>query len=201
MRGFRHGSDERAKRIDIILTQLRAFQNLAAALQRAHGRKTVLWVTDYFPVEVNESEDSLNIQVFPEGSGEVHGIRSAFPVKSISVDYQRTIDLLNGAQVSIFPVYANLGATSDLPGPPNSDYTRIGLRRFARCTGGELITASDNLQSIVQRAEDQSISYYLLKFQPEPIKGDLKWKGLKIELQDKSLKAKSPDGLFLFNSK
>jgi hypothetical protein len=37
---------------------------------------------------------------------------------------------------------------------------------------------SDTLQNVVQRAEDQSTSYYLLKFQPELIKSDLRWRSL-----------------------
>lgn len=130
--------------------------------------------------------------------------------RSVSIDYQRTIDLLNDAQISIFPVQMKAPKpASILPGISLSELnqeaminaTATGLRRIAQSTGGELMAPSEILQNVVQHAEDRSTSYYLLKFQPEPIKDAPRWRSLKVELQDKSLKAKSPDGLFLFNSK
>ena len=186
--------------IGTVSTQLSAFQNIAVALQHAHGRKTVIWLTGWFPVDVNEANDGLNIgtRVYDTAA------------RSVSIDYQRTIDLLNDAQISIFPVQMKAPSpASTLPGISLSELnqeatinaTETGLRRIARSTGGELMAPSEILQNIVQHAEDRSTSYYLLKFQPEPIKDALRWRSLKIELQDKSLKAKSPDGLFLFNSK
>ncbi len=195
LRRFGRGSVEHANMMNTMLAQLSALQQMALALQHVHGRKTVIWLTGYFPAEVNEAEDRLK----------------NFPVQSVSVDYQKTIDLLNESQISLFPVqmkwrpetsnWAVTGYAMPFPETTLGDSTTIGLRRIARSTGGELMAPSDTLQNVVQRAEDQSTSYYLLKFQPELIKGALRWRSLKIELQDKSLKVKSPDGLFLFNSK
>ena len=71
-----------------LLTQLSALQQMALALQRAHGRKTVIWLTGYFPADVDEAQDRLK----------------NFPTHSFSIDYQKTIDLLNEAQISLFPV-------------------------------------------------------------------------------------------------
>jgi len=203
LRRFRRGSVEHANMMNTLLAQLSALQQMALALQHAHGRKTVIWLTGYFPVEVSEADDSLTI------SG--YGIRGPFPVQSASIDYQKTIDQLNESQISLFPVQmkwrretsetATQHAPMPFPETTLGDSTTIGLRRIARSTGGELMAYSDTLQNMVQRAEDQSTIYYLLRVQPELIKGDLRWRSLNVELQDKSLKAKSPDGLFLFNSK
>src|ERR1022692_1669133 len=96
LRRFLHGTIENANMMGTLLTQLKAFQDMAIALQHAHGRKTVIWLNGYFTVEVNEAEDSINVNSF--------GITSSFSVKSATVDYQRTIDLLNDAQISIFPI-------------------------------------------------------------------------------------------------
>jgi hypothetical protein len=64
---------------------------MAGALQRAQGRKTVIWLTRYFPIEVIGDENSpINTD-------------SRFPA-SASIDYQRTVNLLNAAQISIFPL-------------------------------------------------------------------------------------------------
>jgi VWFA-related protein len=195
LRRFRRGSVESANMMNTLLAQLGALQQMALALQRVRGRKTVIWLTGYFPADVNEADDRLK----------------NFPVHSVSIDYQKTIDLLNESQISLFPVemkwraetsnWAVTGYAKPFPETTLGDSTTIGLRRIARSTGGELMAPSDTLRNVVQHAEDQSTGYYLLKFQPELIKGDLLWKSLKVELQDKSLKAKSPDGLFLFNSK
>ncbi len=203
LRRFRRGSVEHANMMNTLLAELGALQRMAVVLQHAQGRKTVIWLTGSFPVEVNEADDSLTINGF--------GIRSPFPVKNASIEYQKTINLLNESQISLFPVQikwrqetsnsAVTGYARPFPATTLGDSTTIGLRQIARSTGGELMASSDTLQNVVQRAEDQSTRYYLLKFQPEKIKGDLRWRGFKVELQDKSLKAKSPDGVFLFNSK
>jgi hypothetical protein len=96
LRRFRRGSVENANMMNTLLTQLSALQQMALALQHVHGRKTVIWLTGYFPIEVNDAEDSLTINGY--------GIRSPFPVQSASIDYQKTIDLLSESQISLFPM-------------------------------------------------------------------------------------------------
>jgi VWFA-related protein len=182
LRAFRHGTIAQTNMMRTFLAQLRAFQTLANSLERVPGRKTVVWLTGYFPVEINNYEDSININSY--------GIRSGFPVKSATVDYQKTVDLLNDAQVSIFPV--QFGEVVD------SERTTIGLRQLAQSTGGELLNFSDSLDRLVERAENQSGVYYLLTFRPDVIKTDLKWEGLKVKLVRQSGDIRSPNGLFLF---
>jgi len=74
---------------------------MAGALHRVGGRKTVLWLTGYFPIDVDDVQDSITINSA--------GITSSWPVKSASIDYQRTIDLLNGSEISVF-LYRSLTA-------------------------------------------------------------------------------------------
>ncbi|HKS72754.1 MAG TPA: VWA domain-containing protein [Terriglobales bacterium] len=193
LRQFRRGSVQRVNMMGTIQAQLNSLRQLAIALQQAKGRKTVIWLTGYFPVEVNENEDSLNINSFRTGSG--------FPLQAASIEFQKTIDLLNDAQISIFPVELNSGgAGSNLPGPVAGDRTLIGLRLVAKSTGGEEMAFSKELDRLVQSALDKSMTYYLLSFQPE-VSRNLRWKSLKVETIDKSLRVKSPDGLFLFPQK
>jgi VWFA-related protein len=161
------------------LTQLKAFQEMAGALHHAEGRKTVIWLTGYFPVEVNDVEDSINIDSY--------GIWSSFPVKPASIDYQRTVNLLNDAQISIFPV--------QLAG---SQRTNIGLQQIAQSTSGKVMASSDALERLVKQAEDRSTTYYLLAFEPEMATTSLKWTKLKVRLNEQSLEVTSPNGLFVF---
>jgi len=178
LRRFRRGTIEHANMMRTLLIQLEAFQKMAGALQRAQGRKTVIWLTGYFPIEVNEVENSINIDSY--------GIESGFHVKSASVDYQMTVNQLNYAHISIFPV--------QLAGEM---HTHIGLWRIAQSTGGEVISYSKALEELIKYAEDRSTSYYLLAFQPKVTTG-LKWTKLKVQLNDQSLKVTSANGLFVF---
>jgi VWFA-related protein len=180
LRRFRHGTIERSNMMGTLLTQLKALQTIAIGLQRAHGRKTVVWLTSYFPIEINDIEGSINVKS--------HGrTDSWFPIKSATVDYQRTIDLLNDAQVSIFPV--QMAA---------DQRTTIGLRQIAQSTGGESMVFSDSLQNLVKRAEDRSTVYYLLTFYPKVPRTDIEWASVQVGLSDKSLDVRSPSGLFVF---
>ncbi len=191
LRRFRQGTNEHANMMETLLTQLKAFQEMAVALQRAHGRKTVLWLAGQFMVEVNEAEDSININSY--------GIRSPFPVKSATIDYQRTIDLLNDAQISIFPVQMAVDwRRINFPVNPE-ELTRIGLRQIAHSTGGESMAFSDTLPNLVKRAEDLSTMYYLLTFHPEVPKASPKWTSVKVQLSEQSLDVRSPSGLFVFS--
>jgi VWFA-related protein len=180
LRRFRHGTIENANMMGTLLAQLKALQDMAVALQRAHGRKTVIWLTGWFPIEINDAQDSINVNSY--------GITSGFSVKSASIDYQRTVDLLNDAQISIFPIDIGGGGFR----------STIGLRQIAQSTAGEYMANSDALQNLVKRAEDRSTAYYLLTFRPETIKTDLKWTRLEIKLSDESLRVTSPSGLFVF---
>jgi VWFA-related protein len=191
LRRFRQGTNESLNMMETLLAQLKAFQEMAVALQRAHGRKTVLWLAGQFMVEVNEAEDSINVNS--------SGIRSPFPVKSATIDYQRTIDLLNDAQISLFPVQMPVD-WRHIRIPVNAEeISKIGLREIAQSTGGESMAFSDTLPNLVKRAEDLSTAYYLLTFHPEVPKVSPKWTSLKIRLSEQSLDVRSPSGLFVFS--
>ncbi|MBI1739906.1 MAG: VWA domain-containing protein [Candidatus Koribacter versatilis] len=194
---FRRGSIQSSNMMGRFLSQLKALQEMATALQRADGRKTVLWLTGYFPVEVIDVQDSININSF--------GITSGFPVKSASIDYQRTIDLLNSAQISVFPaqIVDNQSTTDSWVvldfSQPLDRKTMTGLRQFAQSTGGEAMTASDTIGNLIKRAEDLTTSYYLLRFRPEGAKSDIKWRTLKVQVNGEPVSVKSPNGLFVFS--
>jgi VWFA-related protein len=195
LRQFRQATVERSRQGTInmmttLLTQLKAFQEMAVALQRAHGRKTVLWLAGAFMVEVNGAEDSINVSSY--------GIGSSFPVRSATVEYQKTIDLLNEAQISIFPVQMAVDwRRITFPINPE-ELTKIGLRQIAQSTGGESMAFSDTLPNLVKRAEDLSTMYYLLTFDPEVPKTAPKWTGLKVQVNEQSIDVRSPNGLFIF---
>ncbi len=176
-----------------IQAQLNALRQLANALHNAKGRKTAIWLTGYFPIDVNEAEGSLNIENWNTTSG--------FPVKAASIEYQRTVDLLNDSQISVFPVQLTSGrVSSNLPGPVTADHTIVGLRLIARSTDGEEMALADGIDTLVQHALAKSTNYYLISIQAES-RRDLTWESLKIATNDKSLQVRSPNGLFLIHWK
>jgi VWFA-related protein len=179
--GLQHG-------IEGQLVELRGLQEMATALEHAHGRKTVLWLAGRFQTDVNEAEDSVNV-------GSTGITNNYYDWKSLTFQYQKTIDMLNDAQISVFPVHSPL-----LPPKYDLDFeqTRNALRRLAQDTGGEWMEYSDTLSNIVKRAEDKSTVYHLLTFQPEVPKNRQKWTTLKVNVSEQSLKVQAPSGLFVF---
>ncbi len=178
LRQFRHGSIQSANMMGTIMTQLTAFQAMANALKGANGRKTVIWLTGYFPIEINEVEDSVNINSY--------GVTGPFPVKPASIDYQRTIDLLNEAEISVFPVQLD-----------GSQRTTIGLNEFAKSTSGEVMSSSQELVSLMKRAQDRTSSYYMVRFHPMPV-AKLRWMKVKVSLNGQSDRVVYRKGVFLF---
>lgn len=193
LKKFRQGSVQLSNMMGRFLAQLKAFQEIATALQHANGHKTVLWATSYFPVDVSEVQDSINIESF--------GITSGFPVKSASIDYQRTIDMLNSAQISVFPTQLPLSQSNTSAVAPLSERkTATGLRQFAGSTGGEVLSSSETITNMIKRAEDLTTSYYLVRFQPEAVKADIKWRTLKVQVRAEDVRVSSPNGLFVFQN-
>ncbi len=179
--GLQHG-------IEGELVELRGLQEMATALEHAHGRKTVFWLSGRFQVDVNEAEDSVNV-------GSTGTTNIYYDWKSFTLQYQKTIDMLNDAQISVFPVHSPLQPPKD-----NFDFerTRNALRRIAQDTGGEWMEASDTISNMVKRAEDKSTVYYLLTFHPDVPKNLQKWTTLKVNVSEQSLKVRAPSGLFVF---
>jgi VWFA-related protein len=184
LRAFRKGTAAQTNMMSTFLTQLKAWQTLANAVKGVPGRKTVVWLTANFPVEINPYEDSININSY--------GITSTFPVASASIDYQQTIDLVNAAQISIFPV--QFEAVVD------SERTATGLRQLARSTGGELLNFSHDLETVLGRAESRTGMYYILNFHPIFNKANIKWAGIKVKVTNQSAEVLSPSGRFLWTS-
>jgi VWFA-related protein len=188
LRRFRKGEVELANRISRLSAQLEALQQIATALQHAPGRKTVLWLTGYFQVDISEY---------------FHTIYRPFP-KSVIIDYQQTIDLLNAAQISVFPVQVSESGNSVesvVVGNTHSNLDRAttdSLRDLAQSTGGEEMLFTDTVDNLVRRAEDRTTTYYLLKFTPESSKSDIAWKPLRVQVNVDSVDLKAPRGMVLF---
>jgi VWFA-related protein len=165
---------------NVFLRQLKAFQDLAGALRHAQGRKTVLWLTGYFPLDVTAREDGISL----------YGHDPGFALIPESIDYQRTVNLLNDAHISVFPIQLQ-------PVHARQEYqTKLGLDQFAQSTGGSVLVF-DTPEKLLKHAEDLTTSYYLLAFHPETIATGVRWKKLKVHLNDQSLRVTSPNGLYV----
>ena len=186
LRSFRRGAVDGFKggASDIFLMQLKAFQEMAGVLRRAQGRKTVIWLTGYFPVDVTAREDGIVLV------GSRIGHDPGFALIPESIDYQRTVNLLNDAHISIFLIQLEVVFGRQ------ASQTRFGLEQFAQSTGGEVLFF-DAPEKLLKHVEDLTTSYYLLAFRPETIRTGIRWKSLKVRLNEQSLRAMSPSGLYV----
>jgi VWFA-related protein len=134
-------------------TTLRGLLSIALSLSGIPGRKSLVWVTGSFPFDLDN-----------------FGAMPADP--NMRALYERTLNALNDAQVSMYPVDAR-GLMSDpmfagdsmssLLGPGTSDALRqstlTSLKNIAAMTGGVAYYNSNDLAGAFGRAAQDSYSY------------------------------------------
>ncbi|HKD81173.1 MAG TPA: VWA domain-containing protein [Candidatus Angelobacter sp.] len=158
-------------------TTLKAFLSLAWSLSGVPGRKSLIWITGSFPFQL-ASESSL-----PGSWAEL---------------YQKTMQALNNAQVSIYPVDARgLVGNSAFGGDETSaqtvmdasmrsdlnDAALASMRRFADMTGGRAFYNTNDLAGAIASAVDDSGSYYMLGYYLDTHNDAPGWRKLKVQVK------------------
>ncbi len=177
-----------------VATTLAAFLDLAWALSGIQGHKSVIWLTSGFPFQVTTP--------------------SVVPGADLYILYERTFQELSEANVSIYPVDVRglVDPAADLnsrmrPTPPhnNSLNARIWLDNntidtlgvVAAMTGGQAFFNRNDLTTVLQRAMDDSSSYYLLGYYLDPADRNSGWRKLKVQVAEKDMKAYARAGFFV----
>ena len=168
------------ERHSAIVTTMQALQQIAGEVAGIPGRKALIWVSAGFPLSVTKLSDSLT-----EPS------TALFTENSVSGLYQRTWQVLNQAQLAVYPVdvrYLNYpafqgaderGTYFSTPHNPRdnpytmemehrnweNDDTLSTFRTFAENTGGRAYYNSNDLQHGMREASDDSANYYMLGYQ------------------------------------
>ncbi|HLI63475.1 MAG TPA: VWA domain-containing protein, partial [Terriglobales bacterium] len=174
-----------------IETTLRAFLQIAWSLSGTPGRKSLVWVTGSFPFYLDS---------YTSVPGD-NGLRAL---------YERGLQALNDAQISVYPVDARglltdptfSGAyTGSLLPAGASDMARqsniTSLKTFAAMTGGIAYYNTNDLSGAFGQAVQDSSSYYLLSYYLDH--GDRKtgWRKLQVEVSRKDAEVRARAGFLV----
>jgi VWFA-related protein len=176
-----------------IETTLRGLLEIAWSLSGTPGRKSLVWITGSFPFYLDS---------FTSVPGD-NGLRAL---------YERTLQALNDAQISIYPVDAR-GVLSDptfsgentgslLP-PGTSDSALqssiTSLKTFAAMTGGVAYYNTNDLSGAYGRAVQDSSSYYLLSYYLDHGNNKIGWRKLQVEVSRKDAEVRARAGFLVSN--
>ncbi len=204
------------ERRSAIITTMQALQQIAGEVAGVPGRKALIWVSAGFPASVTKLSDSLA----EPASALVDG-------SAVSDLYRHTWQLLNQAQLAVYPVdvrYLNYPAFqgADEPGvyfsaPHNprdnpytmemehrnweNDETLSTFRTFAEHTGGRAYYNSNDLQRGMREASEDSASYYMLGYQLNRQGKKLGWHKLKVEVSRHGFEVRARNTFLLTDPK
>jgi len=179
---------------------LKAFLAIAWSLSGVPGRKSLVWATGSFPFTL-DSPFSL-------------------PGGNMSLLYERTMEALNDAQVSVYPVdvrglvnttpTADATYSGDLSGPGFADTAAErnslqtssvqSLENFAEMTGGRAFFNNNDVSAGFKRAADDSSSYYLLGYYVDNLNTKPGWRKLQVQVVRKDVEVHARTGFLVTNA-
>jgi VWFA-related protein len=193
------------KQAQAIETTMNAFQAIAWSLSGVPGRKSLIWATGGFPFIISSPD------VVPGGY--------------LSAAYERTMQALSEAQISVYPVdvrglttlgVADASRPGDAFGPPSQmaqqmtrrisnrmwlqQSTIESLNEFADMTGGKAFYNTNDLAASFKRAADDSSSYYLLGYYLDMKNNHAGWRQLKVQVEKKDVEVRARKGFFVTNA-
>jgi VWFA-related protein len=183
-----------------IETTMNAFLGIAWSLSGVPGRKSLIWATGGFPFTISSP--------------------AAVPGGYLSTLYERTMEALTAAQISVYPVdVRGLVSTSPL-GDARQSHANTGaalgrqisnrswlqqnkidtLNEFAEMTGGKAFYNTNDLASSFKRAADDASSYYLAGYYLDTHNDHAGWRKLKVEIDKKDTEVRARKGFFVTNA-
>ncbi|MGB6248310.1 MAG: VWA domain-containing protein [Terriglobales bacterium] len=156
---------------------MQAFLSIAWSLSGVPGRKSLIWATGGFPFIMDSP--------------------SAVPGGYLSVLYERAMEALNDAQVSVYPV--------DVRGLSGSTGARNNARHdtlndFAGMTGGKAYYNNNDLTAGFKQAVADSSSYYLIGYYLDTHDTKPGWRKLKVKVDHKDTEVRARSGFLVTNT-
>ena len=184
-----------------VLVTLDAFNELAQAFAGVPGRKSLLWATGSFPLNFTDPNEAQNGPQFRE----------------ILPQYERTWQLLNSANVAVYPVDVRGLVNSTLPAANmkvtgrqlrNGAFTQTAsqqqwetiasLQTVADMTGGRAFFNTNDLAKSFSRATEDSESYYLLGYYRDSVDTKPGWRKLKVDVKaNEHVEVRSRSGFYV----
>jgi VWFA-related protein len=183
-----------------IETTLNGFLGIAWSLSGIPGRKSLIWATGGFPFQISSP--------------------ATVPGGYLSTLYERTMEALTAAQISVYPVDVR-GLMNTFPmggaSQPRSfsgqglsrsisnrswlqDSTNDTLNEFAGMTGGKAFYNTNDLATSFKRAADDASSYYLLGYYLNKTNNHAGWRQLKVKVDTKDTEVRAREGFFVTNA-
>ena len=180
---------------------LQAMQQVAQALAGFPGRKSLIWASGGFPFNVSDN----TMQLAPAGRDTLSDV---LPM------YERTWDLLNNAQIALYPVDVKglqvVGTPTASVRNPGRNYarnmsnrdldTRSTLQTFAAMTGGRAYYNSNDLVKGFQNAVSDSAEYYMLGYYLERSNTKPGWRKLAVKVKREHVEVRARNGFFVTNT-
>ena len=161
------------------IQQLTALQAVGTMLQRSNKRKLLVWMTASFSATMGA--DEVSHRAVP--------LIGPYQAEVVST-YQSTMEMLNKARVSVYPVQilspAGVGTTLDV---------RAGFEGIAKSTGGRALDRFHDVNdfaTMVAGIRKRVDSYYAFTFSVQPQKRA--WISASIKVQRPDAKVIAPNG-------
>src|SRR5581483_11065475 len=173
---------------------MNAFLAIAWSLSGIPGKKSIIWATGGFPFFIDSP--------------------AAVPGGHLSLLYERTMQALNDAEISVYPVdvrglvnyrvsdLSNAGRGSSYARSVAArgwlqDSTQDMLRDFAEMTGGRAFYNSNDIEKGYNRAVDDSSSYYVVSYYLDTTNTKPGWRKLKVKSSKPNLEVRARSGFFV----
>lgn len=180
---------------------LEAMQQVAQALAGFPGRKSLIWAGGGFPFSVSDN----TMQLAPAGRD---SLTDVLPL------YEHTWQLLNNAQISLYPVDVKGLQVVSLPSAsvrnPGGNYarnmnwrnldTQATLQTFASMTGGRAYFNSNDLVKGFRDAVNDSSEYYMLGYYLDRSKTKAGWRKLAVKVKRDHTEVRARSGFFVTNA-
>jgi VWFA-related protein len=180
---------------------LEGMQQIAQALAGFPGRKSLIWASGGFPFSVSDN----TMQLAPAGRDSLSDV---IPL------YQHTWQLLNDAQIALYPVDVKglqvVGLPSASVSNPGKNYgrnmtwrnldTQGGFETFAAMTGGRAYFNSNDLVKGFRDAVNDSAQYYMLGYYLDRSKTKSGWRKLAVKVKRDHTEVRARSGFFVTNA-
>ncbi len=177
---------------------LEGMQQVAQALAGFPGRKSLIWAGGGFPFSVSDN----TMQLAPAGRDTLTDV---LPL------YEHTWQLLNDAQIALYPVDVKGLQTVTMPSAsvrnPGKNYARNmswrqmdtqgSFETFASMTGGRAYFNSNDLVKGFRAAVNDSAQYYMLGYYLDRSKTKAGWRKLAVKVKRDHTEVRARSGFFV----
>jgi len=165
-------SESLRDRVNVTLTALVQISRFLADLP---GRKNLIWYSGSFPAGIIPDTNRA-ISSFQPGS-----LVRDDSVRNYTESMKNTTNLLNAAEVSIYPIDAR-GLLTDIPFEQKSaEFATMNL--IGEQTGGRAFYNTNGLRESLETAADEGSSYYSLVYAPNNMKFDGSLRHISVHLE------------------